>query len=65
MDRNLKIEETIDEKNDRILQLEKEVQRQKDEIALRKEVIESMQECLLRHEKESAALAKNLVLMKN
>jgi hypothetical protein len=42
MDRNLKIEETIDEKNDRILQLEKEVQRQKDEIALRKEVIESM-----------------------
>lgn len=42
MDKNLKIEETIDLKNERILQLEKEMQRQSDEINLRKEVIESL-----------------------
>ncbi|CDW87547.1 UNKNOWN [Stylonychia lemnae] len=65
MDRNLKIEETIDEKNDKILQLEKELQRKVDEVNLRKEIIESMQESLMRHEKESAELASKLVLMKN
>lgn len=36
-----------------------------DEIQLRKEVIESMSQSLLRHEKESAELASKLVLMKN
>lgn len=42
MDKNLKIMETIDEKNDKILQLEKELQRKVDEVNLRKEIIESM-----------------------
>ena len=42
MDRCLKIEETIDLKNERILQLEKELQRKCDEVNLRKEVIDSM-----------------------
>lgn len=65
MDRNLKIEETIDMKNDRILQLEKEKVRQLDEINLRKEVIDSMSSSLMRHEKDSAELASKLVLMKN
>lgn len=65
MDKNLKIEETIDLKNDEILQLEKELQRKNDEVLLRKEIIDSMSDSLLRHEKDSADLAKNLVLMKN
>lgn len=50
MDRNLKIEETIDEKNEKIIQLEKELQRKTDEIELRKEVINSMSQSLLKHE---------------
>ena len=65
MDRNLKIEETIDEKNERILQLEKEVLRKADEINLRKDVIDSLSQSLMRHERESAELAQKLVLMKN
>eukprot|EP00347_Sterkiella_histriomuscorum_P015370 403357272 len=65
MDRNLKIEEKIDAKNDRILQLEKELQRKTDEVGLRKEVIDSMSESLMRHESESAELASKLVLLKN
>lgn len=65
MDRNLKIEETIDAKNDRILQLEKELQRKTDEVNLRKEVIDSMSESLMRHEHDSAELAQKLVLLKN
>jgi hypothetical protein len=32
MDKNLKIEETIDSKNERILNLEKELQRKTDEV---------------------------------
>lgn len=47
MDKCLKIEETIDEKNDRILQLEKEYQRKCDEADLRKEVIDSMSQSLM------------------
>lgn len=54
MDRNLKIEETIDEKNEQINQLEKELQRRMDEINLRKEVIDSMSKSLLQHENDSA-----------
>ena len=50
MDKCLKIEETIDEKNDRILQLEKEYQRKCDEADLRKEVIDSMSQSLMQQE---------------
>lgn len=65
MDKNLKIEETIDLKNEKIVQLEKEIQRQLDEINLRKEVIESLSNSLMKHEKDSADLAHKLVMMKN
>ncbi len=65
MDKNLKIEETIDAKNERIVQLEKDLQRRNEEVELRKEIIESMSASLMRHEKESAELANKLVLMKN
>ena len=65
MDRCLKSEETIDAKNERINQLEKELQRKIDEINCRKEVIESMGASLMLHEKESRELASKLVLLKN
>ncbi len=65
MDKNLKIEETIDAKNERIVSLEKDLQRRNEEVELRKEIIESMSASLMRHEKESAELANKLVLMKN
>lgn len=64
-DKNLKIEEIIDEKNEKILALEKELQRKSDESELRREIVESMTASLQRHEKESAELANKLVLMKN
>lgn len=57
MDKNLKIEETIDAKNERILQLEKDLQRKTDEVNLRKEVIESMSASLMKHERESGEMA--------
>jgi hypothetical protein len=57
MDKNLKVEEMIDAKNERILQLEKDFQRKQDEVNLRKDVIDAMTDSLLRHEKESAELA--------
>lgn len=65
MDKNLKIEETIDAKNEKILQLEKDLHRRTDEVNLRKDVIESMSSSLLKHEKESRELASKLVMMKN
>jgi hypothetical protein len=65
MDKNLKTGETIDEKNERILHLEKELQRKVDEINCRKEMIDSMSNSLLAHEKESRELASKLVMLKN
>ncbi len=65
MDRCLKIEETIDDKNERILQLEKELQRSLDEVNLRKEVIDSMSASLMNHENTQRELASKLVMMKN
>jgi len=65
MDRCLKIEEKIDEKNDRILQLEKELARKEDEVSLRKEVIDSMSNSLMKHENDCRELASKLVMMKN
>ena len=47
MDKLLKIEEVIDEKNDKYLQLEKEYHRKCDEVNLRKEVIDSMSDSLM------------------
>ena len=45
--------------------MEKELTRKTDESALRKEVIDSLSESLLKHELESGQLAHKLVLMKN
>jgi len=57
IDRNLKIEETVDAKSDRIRELEKELQRKTDEAELRREVIESLSASLMKHEKENQELA--------
>ena len=65
MDSKLKIETVIDEKNDRIAQLERELARKEDEVNLRKEVIDSMATSLLKHETESRELASKLVMLKN
>lgn len=65
MDSKLKIETIIDEKNEKILQLEKELARKEDEVNLRKEVIDSMGDSLMKHETESRELASKLVMLKN
>jgi hypothetical protein len=65
MDSKLKIETIIDEKNERILTLERELARKDDEVNLRKEVIDSMGDSLLKHENESRELASKLVMLKN
>ena len=65
MDRKLKIETVIDEKNERITQLERELTRKEDEVNLRKEVIDSMGASLMKHETESRELASKLVMLKN
>lgn len=65
MDSKLKIETVIDEKNERIQQLEKELGRKDDEINLRKEIIDSMGDSLMKHETESRELASKLVMLKN
>ena len=65
MDKNLKILEEIDNKNDRIIQLEKELQRKDDEVQWRKDLIDTMSQNLIKHEKESMELASKLALMKN
>jgi chromosome segregation ATPase len=65
LDRNLKIEETIDAKNEKIVSLERELARKEDEVNLRKDVIDSMSDSLMKHEAESRELASKLVMLKN
>jgi hypothetical protein len=65
MDRSLKIEEIIDEKNEKIQALEREMARKEDEVNLRKEVIDSMGLSLMKHENETRELATKLMMMKN
>ena len=65
MDRSLKIEEVIDEKNEKIQALERELARKEDEVNLRKEVIDSMGLSLMKHENETRELATRLMSMKN
>jgi hypothetical protein len=65
MDKVLKVETTIDEKQDRIKELEKELGRKNDEIELRKEVIDSMSASMMKHEKENRELVSKLVMLKN
>lgn len=52
MDKNLKVEETIDEMKDKIVGLEKELQRRNDEVRLRKEVIDSMSKQVMDQDQE-------------
>ena len=65
IDKILKVEEIIDGKQERINQLEKEFARKCDEVNLRKEVIDSMSDNLLKHEKENRELVSKLVMLKN
>ena len=43
----------MDKKQEEIVELEKSLQKAEDEVSLRKNVIESMQENLINHENES------------
>lgn len=65
MDKLLKVEEIIDGKQERINVLEKELHRAKEEVELRREVIESMSASMLKHEKENRELVSKLVMIKN
>lgn len=51
-DKNLKILEEIDIKNDNIKELEKEVLAKTEEANLRREIVDSMSASLLQHELE-------------
>ena len=55
----------IDERQEKINQLEKELARKTDEVEIRKEVIESMSASMMKHEKENRELVSKLVLLKN
>jgi len=65
MDKLLKVEEIIDGKQDRINALEKELHRAREEVELRKDVIESMSASMMKHEKENRELVSKLVMIKN
>ncbi len=65
MDKVLLVETTIDEKQEKIKELEKELGRRNDEIELRKEVIDSMSSSMMKHEKENRELVSKLVMLKN
>ena len=65
MDKVLKVESKVDEKVDRIKELEKELGRKNDEVELRKEVIDSMSANMMKHEKENRELVSKLVMLKN
>lgn len=52
VDKNLKIEEMMDAKNEKIVQLERDLARRTDEIGLRKEVIDSMGQSLMQYEED-------------
>jgi hypothetical protein len=65
MDKLLKVEEIIDGKQERINALEKELHRAREEVELRREVIESMSASMLKHEKENRELVSKLVMIKN
>jgi len=56
LDKILKVESHVDLKQDRILQLEKELARKSDEVLIRKEVIDSISENMMKHEQENRDL---------
>ena len=54
---------TFDQR-DKIYKLEQEVQRQKDDVVCRKQIIDEMAKNMLAHEHESMEMAQKLTLMK-
>ena len=53
------------EQRDKIYKLEKEVQKHKDDVQCRKQIIDEMAKNMLAHEQESMDMAQKLTLMKN
>ena len=53
MDTNLKIEERVDERNTKIKELGRDLQRKTDEVNLRREVLDSMGDNLVKYENEN------------
>ena len=64
-DENHKLEEEIDKLYSDIIKMERELSLANDEISLRKSVVDSMGENLLKHENESMQMSQKLTLMKN
>lgn len=59
------MDEKIDQLNEVIKKLEKNLQLATDEVHLRKSIVDSMGENLMKHESESMQMAQKLTLMKN
>jgi hypothetical protein len=64
-DKNLKVQEIIDQKDEQIKTLERDLVRKSDEANLRTEVINSLSQSLIVHETNQRELASKLVIMKN
>lgn len=65
MDKNLKVQEIIDQKDEQIKMIERDLVRKSDEADLRTEVINSLSQSLIAHETNQRELASKLVIMKN
>lgn len=64
-DSRFSLEETIQKQQDQINEQEIELQKQKDDIELRKLVQDEMSSNLLKHEDNSMMMSQKLTLMKN
>lgn len=64
-DEKFKLDEKIDQLQEQIKRLEKNLQLASDEVNLRKTINDSMGENLMKHESESMQMAQKLALMKN
>ena len=64
-DEKFGIDEKVDKLNEEIKRLEKSLQMANDEVHLRKTIVDSMGENLMKHETESMQMAQKLTLMKN
>ena len=65
IDDKFNVEKVLDKKTEKINELERQVSLAIDEVNCRKQVIDSMSNSLLSHEKESAKMAESLSIMKN
>ena len=64
-DEKFQMDEKVDQLNEEIKRLEKSLQLASDEVHLRKTIVDSMGENLIKHESESMQMAQKLTLMKN